>query len=677
MSLVVTVAGVVKTLQMGWTIQSVVNGRDTLTAAIASTTATYRPAVDDEILLVESFGTSASSVAIGTGAKVFTTQAGLAIVTGERVRVYRTSSVLNWMEGTVTSYSGTTLTLNVETVNGSGTYSDWTIGRRIFGGEIQTAHEHGAGGFGIVPIVTEISAIDFNALVDRRYVTTTIAAGTLKQALQALDDYLTPYGVTLDPDQVNGPSLDELRYDSTPLADVFANLETVTGYVRDISYYKVLRMWLPGGGGEAAPFNLAADDGHTIGDVEVDTSRSAAGRQYANRVFLKFSAAATRAYAYLGTTGNFSNGETVTVGSQTYTFTDPFVDASGNLALGASADESLAIVVAAIVAGGNGVNVGTGTPVNSAASAYLHSSGLVKAFANTAGAAGNSIACTETCANAAWGTEGGGAVDTFRLGLDQALTNTVQADDPGEQAAHGLWEIVIQAPEVFDYTAAQTLADAYLTQHTARPQTVIYTTRDTGLRCGQTQTILLAARDIDASFLLTEINAWVEETVLKRTVTAVEGTAFLGNWRQVYQQWGGASTVPTVLGGVGSTTIVGRSIYFLGGSAIEYVDAGAPAWVPVDGTVSDPGTQVVIDTAVRGSTTGTVVARLRASSGTVQARLRNVTNGTTAGTSAAVNSTTFETVSFPVTLTAGSRTYQLELLGSVASADLAGIGYLE
>ncbi|MCW2077832.1 UNVERIFIED_ORG: hypothetical protein M2193_000007 [Bradyrhizobium japonicum] len=72
-------------------------------------------------------GTSATSLAIGTGSKVFTTQAGLAYQGGARVRTSSNANGANYMEGLVTAYSGTSLTINADTVGGSGTFADWNI----------------------------------------------------------------------------------------------------------------------------------------------------------------------------------------------------------------------------------------------------------------------------------------------------------------------------------------------------------------------------------------------------------------------------------------------------------------------------------------------------------------------------------------------------------------------
>ncbi len=84
-------------------------------------------------------GDTKSSVAVGTGTKTFTTtNSGLPITTGETLRIARmpsppgaaNSSPTNrgtYMEGTVTNYSGTTLTMNITSTAGSGTWYFWWI----------------------------------------------------------------------------------------------------------------------------------------------------------------------------------------------------------------------------------------------------------------------------------------------------------------------------------------------------------------------------------------------------------------------------------------------------------------------------------------------------------------------------------------------------------------------
>lgn len=69
--------------------------------------------------------TSTTSNTIGTGSKTFTVTSGLGFLVGMAVSVANSSS--NYMFGIVTSYSGTSLVINITSVGGSGTFTSWTI----------------------------------------------------------------------------------------------------------------------------------------------------------------------------------------------------------------------------------------------------------------------------------------------------------------------------------------------------------------------------------------------------------------------------------------------------------------------------------------------------------------------------------------------------------------------
>jgi hypothetical protein len=88
---------------------------------------------DDVESAVNAFvATSASSVAIGTGAKTFTVAAdvaGKSFLAGTFVHIYSRSDTADFMFGTVTSYSTSTgaLVVDVTATGGSGTDADWNI----------------------------------------------------------------------------------------------------------------------------------------------------------------------------------------------------------------------------------------------------------------------------------------------------------------------------------------------------------------------------------------------------------------------------------------------------------------------------------------------------------------------------------------------------------------------
>lgn len=74
--------------------------------------------------------TSSSSVAVGTGSKVFTVGTGKGFAAGLWLVVYRTSDPSTYLIGQVTAYSGGDVTITVASGDtaGSGTYTDWTLG---------------------------------------------------------------------------------------------------------------------------------------------------------------------------------------------------------------------------------------------------------------------------------------------------------------------------------------------------------------------------------------------------------------------------------------------------------------------------------------------------------------------------------------------------------------------
>jgi hypothetical protein len=80
-------------------------------------------------------GTSTTSLTVGTGSKVLTTQANWGWAIGMYVNVYRTSDLNTFMIGQVTAYdrSAGVLTVDVTNTLGSGTFADWTI---VIGGSV-------------------------------------------------------------------------------------------------------------------------------------------------------------------------------------------------------------------------------------------------------------------------------------------------------------------------------------------------------------------------------------------------------------------------------------------------------------------------------------------------------------------------------------------------------------
>lgn len=116
-----------------------------------------------------------------------------------------------------------------------------------------------------------------------------------------------------------------------------------------------------------------------------------------------------------------ANGETVVIGSKTYTFQTTLTDVDGNVQIGATTADSIDNLVSAI-------NLSTGAGTKYAASMTLNTqvtasegTGLTMVVvAKTPGVAGNSIGTTDTVADASWGAA------TLLGGADGAAAATTQ-----------------------------------------------------------------------------------------------------------------------------------------------------------------------------------------------------------------------------------------------------------
>jgi len=83
--------------------------------------------------------TSSTSNAIGTGSKTFVTATALTVGVGAFVTAARTSDPAKVLFGQVTAISGTTVTLDVFAVAGTGTFTDWTLSVGAAGARPKTA----------------------------------------------------------------------------------------------------------------------------------------------------------------------------------------------------------------------------------------------------------------------------------------------------------------------------------------------------------------------------------------------------------------------------------------------------------------------------------------------------------------------------------------------------------
>lgn len=259
-----------------------------------------------------------------------------------------------------------------------------------------------------------------------------------------------------------------------------------------------------------------------------------------------------------------------------------------------------------------------------------------------------------------------------------------QADNAGEQVTHGVWEALYNAPDTMTQADCDALASQILARSIVVLKQVVYHAERSGLACGQTQTINLPFRNVNNTFLIAGIRTrQLGPLMLDHEVTAIEGLTYQAGWKETWRNMaagGGLSTGGA--GGSGGGVSLTRYAYFLA-SGVDAVQSPTPTWLPATGgdtTLGKGSIQAQISTIPRGTTAAVVTARLRALAAgiSVQARLYDVSAGAPCpGTSAVVTSTDWTTVTFAVTLTAGSHLYELQLLPGTANADVAASGYIE
>ena len=126
------------------------------TASAAATTAT--DASTQAATFLRS-GTSATSFALATGSKTFTLAVDRQFAVNDWILVSRTSDATKWAFGQITAKTGTSVTVRVDTINGSGTFTDWTL---AISGPQGVQGPAGAPGAGTGDVVGPASAVANN-----------------------------------------------------------------------------------------------------------------------------------------------------------------------------------------------------------------------------------------------------------------------------------------------------------------------------------------------------------------------------------------------------------------------------------------------------------------------------------------------------------------------------------
>lgn len=433
----------------------------------------------------------------------------------------------------------------------------------VFGGILSQAPEQGLGGPALQEIVHHVNAVGYNAYFSYRYVTETIPAGTtLKAALIILATYL-PADITLDPAQVTGPNLSQdFPFTRTRLDECLKALTGDTGYLAEIDPSKLFRMRLPSG--NPAPFDIL-DTGPTeiddrliqIGDLVVERTLD---DNYANRIFgeVRGAGPATDSFSFVWADGVSAGGfRRFTV---KYPASQSINDMWPNV---------LTI---------NGVVVG---PVVWGAPTPNYPTGLF-AWGWDYTQTPAQLIYNETFIGYPVPVGADVLSGSYAIGFPFYVTGNNVVD----QATNPIKEAMVSIDEALSVDAAQAYVDALVTQRSAVLERVRYTTEQTTLEPGMTQTITVAKRGINASCLITEVHARCEPERsgddLLYDITAVVGTSEAGNVRSTYKDWlrqGGTGPSRTGVAGASVAPPL-RSVQFnddgaFGGHADVLIDKDA------------------------------------------------------------------------------------------------------
>lgn len=178
------------------------------------------------------------------------------------------------------------------------------------------------------------------------------------------------------------------------------------------------------------PVNGVKATGTLTGDGTIVTTGDTVTIGSRTYTFRKFKASNT----LTGTATNVSNGDTVTIGSKVYTFQTVLTNVNGNVFIGASAAASLTNLFYAINASGGvaGTNYALATTANTQVVATNPTGTTLVATAILAGTAQNAIVTTETAAQLSWaattlGGVGATSISTGGLVVGEVNISTTAA----------------------------------------------------------------------------------------------------------------------------------------------------------------------------------------------------------------------------------------------------------
>jgi hypothetical protein len=292
----------------------------------------------------------------------------------------------------------------------------------------------------------DLDLVDYSIFFDDADPITIVSAVSqdLEDVIAAIvDQSLAVYGITYD-EAATGQTVPPIEWTAINVSDAFKRITDATGVVFTVNPLKALKVFTPLD--DPAPvsitdanvnaFDLTWQDPPGLAKNKVDLTCGPTGSGIATQQWTADGIEDTwevdiqavigdawpgaRSHAFLGPTGagNFADGETVTLGSSTYTMRTALVgDVAGEVLIGGDINASLANLAAAIVGAGGGVYAPS-TPVNADADGYMRNPDQLAVNALAIGVAGDAIGVSTSSGAAFWYGEGTIPLSTLQLGSD-------------------------------------------------------------------------------------------------------------------------------------------------------------------------------------------------------------------------------------------------------------------
>lgn len=393
-------------------------------------------------------------------------------------------------------------------------------------------------------VLTQITASDWWAYFDRVTYTQSYPIGTTLKAIltDLVANPLNPFGITLDPAQVTGPSLTTVFQvvKQTP-SQIVSQLTTLTGYVGIVLPTKAFRMTAPAS--ESCGYALGDSLPGTMGQV---TSKQSRNTNYANRIVL--------------TCGDTSTKQT------TETYTAVGGDTQFVTVYPASLDFAGVWPNELIV---NGSNLG---PVdwrpNGAA-------GILPGHHWYWDAVNHKLVVD----NVAYTPVAGDVITiTYTIQYPFEVTYT----DPSITNPADIVEADVSNTSIFDMAAGLAYAQGLVRQRIANPQ-MIYVRNNLGVAYpGLSVVLTFADHAISGTCLITQVDFQdAEDGTMEYALTCVPGSELNGSWLDFWKNFFGGgsgastSTTGSISGGATGTTGVGTSVPGGSDTDVQFNDDGS------------------------------------------------------------------------------------------------------